>query len=211
MGAPPRGSASERAHEAIRESIVDGSYAPGTLLSENELAAALGVSRTPVRAALARLRDDGWITIYPQRGAVVNALGPEEILDIANARHVLETSGVAEVSREAALRIAEELRGILEQQRAAHRDQRVGDFIELSIRFHSRFVEAGGNRHLIDFSARLADRQRQLLYSQRGTLLARMPHLIEDHERLVDALRDRDADLFSRLLRQHLATTHPTV
>ena len=79
MATTARGDASRRAYDRIRHDIVAGTLAPGTMLSENELATELGMSRTPVRTALSRLQSEGWVTIYPQRGALVRELTADEV------------------------------------------------------------------------------------------------------------------------------------
>lgn len=204
-------SAAERAHAAIRDGIVDGTYPPGALLSENELAATIGVSRTPVRSALARLQEDGWVTIYPQRGALVNALTLGQIKDLADARLTLETSGVHRTDAAQRQAIAARLDRLVEQQHRALHRRRVRDFIELTVRFHGSFVEAGHNSYLIGLSHRLSDRQRQLLYAQQEQLLARADHIIEEHRQLVAALRAGDVGAFATTLQAHLTGTHGPV
>jgi DNA-binding GntR family transcriptional regulator len=204
-------SAADQAHESIRAAIVDGTYPPGTLLSENELAATLGVSRTPVRSALARLREDGWVTIYPQRGALVNSLTLREIKDLADARLTLETSGVSRTDATQRHTIAAQLERLVEQQRRALQRRRVRDFIELTVKFHGSFVEAGNNTYLIGLNRRLSDRQRQLLHAQHDQLLARAEELIDEHQQLVTALRDGDVGAFADTLRRHMTETHGPV
>jgi DNA-binding GntR family transcriptional regulator len=128
--------AAERAHAAIRSGIIDGRYEAGTLLSENELAARIGVSRTPVRAALARLREEGWISVFPQRGALVRELTSREVRDLTEARLTLETAGVARADKRQRAELAEQLAELLERQRGALARGRVADFIELTTSFH---------------------------------------------------------------------------
>src|SRR4051812_7155696 len=89
-----RGGAAQRAHASIRDAIVRGELEPGAMLSENELAARLSMSRTPVRAALSRLQDEGLVTIYPQRGALVRQLTDNEVREAADVRHALESAGI---------------------------------------------------------------------------------------------------------------------
>src|SRR5919107_6361680 len=86
-------TAAQRAHRVIRDQIVDGTYVGGSMLSENALAAGLGMSRTPVRAALLRLEEEGWVTIYPKRGALVRAFTQQDGQELAGALHLLETGG----------------------------------------------------------------------------------------------------------------------
>ena len=205
VDAPP---AAERAHAAIRSGIIDGTFPAGTLLSENELAAGIGVSRTPVRAALARLREEGWITVFPQRGALVRALTPQEMRDLTDARLTLETAGVARADRRQRTRLAEQLAGHVEEQRRALAGGRVADFIELTTAFHRSFVEVGGNQFLIEVARRLGDRQRQLLFTERDRLLARAEAIVAEHQHLLERLIEDDPAGFADALRDHLAQTH---
>lgn len=78
----------------IRDDILDGTHQPGSMLGETGLATSLGMSRTPVRAALVRLQDEGWIQVYPKRGALVQGLSDRAMLELADARFVLETTAV---------------------------------------------------------------------------------------------------------------------
>jgi DNA-binding GntR family transcriptional regulator len=200
--------AAERAHAAIRSGIIDGTYEPGTLLSENDLAASIGVSRTPVRAALARLREEGWITIFPQRGALVRAVTPQEMRDLTDARLTLETAGVARAGKQQRAQLAEDLAALVERQRRALARGRVAEFIELTTSFHRSFVEIGENQFLIKVARRLADRQRQLLLSERDRLLSRAEAIVAEHEELLELLADDDLSGFAEALRNHLAQTH---
>jgi DNA-binding GntR family transcriptional regulator len=77
-------------YEVLRESILKGVFQPGERLRQDQLAEAIGVSRIPVRSALLQLESDGLITFNPYRGAVVNALTPDEMREIYEIRGVLE-------------------------------------------------------------------------------------------------------------------------
>jgi DNA-binding GntR family transcriptional regulator len=200
--------AAERAHAEIRRGIIDGTYEPGTLLSENDLAASVGVSRTPVRAALARLREEGWITVFPQRGALVRALTPREVRDLADARLTLEIAGVTRAGQQQRAELAGELSAQVEQQRRALAHGRVAEFIELTTSFHRSFVEVGENQFLVEVARRLGDRQRQLLSSERDRLLARAEAIVAEHQDLLARLADDDPSGFAGALRTHLARTH---
>lgn len=197
-------SAAQRAYAAIRDAIVRGEHAPDTMLSEAELGAALGMSRTPVRAALARLADDGWIRIFPQRGALVLDLSDRQITEIAQARLVLETAGVdlADLARRRALAV--DLAPLVEAQRVALAAGDVTTFADLSMEFHQAFAAASGNSYLADVSQRLADRQRRLIHRQRETLLACSDQVIADHRDMLARLHEDDPAGFSVVLRRHL-------
>lgn len=197
-------SAADRALTFVREAIIDGTFPGESMLSEAELAASLGVSRTPIRVALARLQDEGWVRIYPKRGAMVRGLSADEVADIAQARFVLESSGVSRASSEARVRLAQELAPLLEAQRAAFLARDIGRFIELTLAFHGGFLRAGANRYLIDLGERLSDRQRWMLYANQETLLERSDHIIDEHQRLLECLQRDDPDGFTEVLCSHI-------
>src|SRR4029453_13619161 len=87
-------SLTDLAHDSIRQLIVGGELPMGAQLSEATLAAQLGISKTPVREALLRLRADGLVEIQPQRGTFVFALAPRQVEEICAFREVVEVSAV---------------------------------------------------------------------------------------------------------------------
>ncbi|MFD6896966.1 GntR family transcriptional regulator [Rhodococcus sp. NPDC060086] len=202
-------SASERAYQVIRDQILDGTHAPDTMLGEASLAADLGVSRTPVRVALARLQDEGWIVIYPKRGALVQGVGERTVAELADARFVLETTAVDSASDELRQRLAERLERSVDEQRAAFADGDVRRFIDLTLRFHRGFVEAGGNTVLLELYDQLSDRHRFVLFASGDRLLTRCAEIIAEHEQLTEHLRTGNAAEFARTLRGHIAENAP--
>src|SRR5262245_22898698 len=81
----------ERAYDEIKRRIMTGDCTPGTFLSERQMALQLGMSKTPVRAALERLEQEGFVTISPQQGIIVRDLSIHEIADQYEIRAALET------------------------------------------------------------------------------------------------------------------------
>jgi len=82
----------ELALEHLRANIVNGNLKMGQLLSERSISEELGVSKSPVREALAQLRDEGLVTIEPQKGAKVFSLTDEEVEQICDFRQAIETA-----------------------------------------------------------------------------------------------------------------------
>ncbi|GLU90965.1 MULTISPECIES: GntR family transcriptional regulator [Agromyces] len=205
---PTPDSAALRAHTAIRAAILDGTHRPGEMLSENELAQGLGMSRTPVRSALTRLQDEGWITIYPKRGALVRALSDREIAELADARLILEAMGVQRASTEVRRALADRLEPQLDAQRRALLARDLDGFVTLTIAFHRSFVEAAGNAVLAEIADRLTDRQRLLLSAHRETLFERVEETVAEHRSLIERLRADDPAGFAAALRGHLMDTH---
>lgn len=195
-------SAADRAHRAIRAAIADGEFQAGAMLSESDLAARLSMSRTPVRTALSRLQDEGWITVYPKRGALVREIGAREAHDLADARYALEALGV---QRAADLRaLADSLETVLADQREAARAGDVATFVDLDITFHRGFVDATGNPLLTGFYDRLRDRQALLITRGVVAVAGRLDEILQEHDGLLALLRDDDAAGFDTALRAHL-------
>src|SRR5262245_11966916 len=90
-GSAERGLMKEHAYADLKQRILSGTIAPGSILAERQLAADLGMSKTPVRAALERLEHEGFITVSPQQGILVRDLSIHEIADQYEIRVALET------------------------------------------------------------------------------------------------------------------------
>ncbi len=119
---PGRPSAGPYLYATIRDLIVRAEMAPGERLSETELGDRLGVSRTPVREALGRLRDDRLVEVRPQIGTFVARISPQAVSDAQFIREALECTAVrvsAELAGEESMaQIVENLRA---QERAVQR------------------------------------------------------------------------------------------
>jgi DNA-binding GntR family transcriptional regulator len=198
-------TAAQRAHRVIRDHIVDGTHPGGTMLSENTLAAALGMSRTPVRAALLRLEDEGWVTIYPKRGALVRAFTAQDGQEMAGARHLLETGGVRAASPTALAGMCNRLEALIDAQEAAVRAQDRDAFVGLCMSFHRAFIEVGGNGLLLDFGDRLRSRQAVMLHLSLPGIDDQAQGLVAEHRGLLDACRRGDHDAFAALLHDHMS------
>lgn len=83
-------TAAERVYQHVKQGVLDRRYEGGTLLTEGELAAAVGVSRTPVREALLRLETEGLLKLYPKKGALVLQVSAQEITDVLETRLLVE-------------------------------------------------------------------------------------------------------------------------
>src|SRR3954447_25770308 len=93
--------AADRAYLHLKQRILSREYAGGSLLTEGEIADAVGVSRTPVREAMLRLSTEGLLRLYPKRGALVVSVSADEVRDIMEARELLESHAVELVLEQA--------------------------------------------------------------------------------------------------------------
>src|ERR1700755_3184272 len=83
-------SASERAYRHVKERVLNGKLPGGELISEGEIAEALDMSRTPVRAAFTQLESEGLLKLYPKKGALVVPVSAQELEDVIETRWVIE-------------------------------------------------------------------------------------------------------------------------
>ncbi|WP_431956783.1 GntR family transcriptional regulator [Nocardia lijiangensis] len=201
-------SSAEHAYRAVKERILSGALPGGELISEGEIAAALGTSRTPVREAFLRLETEGWMRLYPRRGALVVPIPPDEAEHVAHARYVVETAAVRALVAADPRAVAEPLRASLDRQRALAAAEDLDAFAVEDTDFHRTYVVAAGNPLLTGFYDSLRERQRRMnsVALRRGPL--DIDRIIDQHARLTELLTGGDVDRFAAALIEHLAGVH---
>lgn len=206
----PAPSAAEAAYTATKAAILDGDFPAGSMLSEGDVATRLGISRTPVREAFLRLQVEGWLRLYPKRGALVVPPEPGEARDVLEARVLVETSGVraASASQDHADELAGAMHRRLDEQRTAHATDDLSAFAEHDLAFHRAIVEAGGNALLLGFQDSLADHERRMSTRSLWRRKDSSQLVLAQHAGLIEAVELRDPALFEERLREHLSTVH---
>lgn len=201
-----RGGTSARVFALLRDAIVAAELEPGQRLSENELAARLGVSRTPVREALQRLSDDGLVHVVPQLGSFVARIHLQAVHDAQFVRESLECAAVRLAAERATAADLRELELILARQREAGAAGDHAAFYALDDAFHSSLCGFSGHEGAWRVTQRVnhhLNRVRRLSLPEPDYL----PEMIHDHQGVVEALRRRDPDEAERQLRAHLGHT----
>ncbi|WP_133753246.1 GntR family transcriptional regulator [Naumannella halotolerans] len=203
-------SSADTAYAHLKEAILDGELLGGTMVSEGSIADRLSMSRTPIREAFLRLQAEGWMRLYPKRGALVVEVHPHELEDILEARVVVESAAVRRFER-SEVSLAQLRSDLLEQialQRSTHATGDLGAFTAADAAFHWLIVKAGGNALLADFFATLRERQQRMTARslwRRDDIAATV---IAEHERLTDLIAMGDADAFAAALDTHVRGTH---
>ncbi|OFV72815.1 GntR family transcriptional regulator [Rhodococcus erythropolis] len=201
-------SAADRAYAELRKRILSGDLAPGAMISESEEAELLDLSRTPVRAALLRLQTEGWVTIYPQRGALVRELTATEVRESAEVRRALESAGVAQAPAERRAHFAERLQESLTRQQEALHAQDYSAFEMLTLQFHRYFVELADNRQMLALYDGLQDYLRLSIVRMKIRVLGDPHLLIEEHHALADDAVSGDWVSFTERLHHHQSRMH---
>src|SRR5262245_32357136 len=199
-------SLTEIALQQIRTAIIEGTLPLGSAISEGQLAASLGISKTPVREALAQLRMEGLVTIVPQSGTFVFTLSATEVDEMCELRQTLEA---------AALRLALErnrsclIEGLAEVCAGMDKVRAAGDepaYLRLDSAFHEQFFANCGNRYFAEAYARIVPKVAAL----RTHLATRPDHTrlsYEEHKQILDAIRRKQEDEVMAILDRHIERT----
>lgn len=166
-------SLTDLAHDSIRQLIVSGEIGLGEQLSEASLAAQLGISKTPVREALLRLRVDGLIDIQPQRGTFVFSLSAREVEEICRFREFVEVAALGSAIRERHAELVKALQANVARMAQAHEASDWRAIPALDQAFHQVIVDHCENSYL--------KQAYQLIASKIAAMRARLP---EENERV---------------------------
>src|SRR5262249_22205290 len=194
----------ERAYVEIKQRILNGDLASGAFLSERQLSLQLGMSKTPVRAALERLEQDGLVTISPQQGIIVRDLSIHEIADQYEIRAALETFVVRHVAGRLIPPQIERLRANLEAQESNCRDCNVARGIALDTEFHTLFCEFLGNQEILRVMGQLRAKIHRVIAQVFKINPGRMASSYAEHRAIADAVLQGDADSAVRRIEEHL-------
>jgi DNA-binding GntR family transcriptional regulator len=202
------GTATERAYAFTKGRVLDSTYAGGELLSEGEVAAALGVSRTPVREAFLRLESEGLLRLYPKRGALVVPVSAREVEAVMETRQLVEEFALGKVlAAGPATEIAERLRAAIARQEALAAAGDTDGFVAVDREFHTTFVLAAGNPIVSAVYDSLRDRQQRMVITSLLRDARRMESILVEHRALADALGAGDLERARTVLSAHLRGT----
>lgn len=197
------GSLGQRVYASLREAILTLTCQPGEALRKPEICAALGVSRSPVSEAVARLAAEGLVDVAPQSGTYVARLSMERLRESAFLREAIELAAVERVAPALTDDQIVQLRRNLRVQEALLADGDYAGFYATDMQMHDLILSFTGFRRLaglVETSWAHVDRARRLLLPTPG----RVEATLEEHRAIVEALADRDAPAAREALRRHL-------
>ncbi|MBM9505867.1 GntR family transcriptional regulator [Actinacidiphila acididurans] len=200
--APP---AAERVYSHVKSGVLDRRYEGGTLLTEGDLADAVGVSRTPVREALLRLEAEGLLKLYPKKGALVLPVSAQEIADVVETRLLVERHAVAKVVGAVPAGLIARLEDSLAEQRELAASGDLAAFAAADRGFHAEIVRAAGNRILAHLYDQLRDRQLRMGVATMHAEPSRVALTVAEHTEILDALRAGAAEEAESVVEQHIS------
>ncbi|MFO1080950.1 MAG: GntR family transcriptional regulator [Reyranellaceae bacterium] len=209
MADADRVKGADRAYERLRTEIFAGVRRGGERLSEVGLAAQLGLSRTPVRAALHRLEADGLIHWQAHRSPVVRQWSRHDAREILEVRALLESAAAGQAARHAGPEDCERLEALCEEmERMARRPGQSPEITVVNKRFHVELLRLAGNARQLEIASDLMDLG-LLIQTYTAARAADIERSMRHHRELVAALRNRNPAWAESVMRAHIeaATT----
>jgi len=194
---------SAEVYRVVRNRILSGEIAPGARIFEKDVAAELGVSRTPVREAVHRLVQEGLLGLEANRGAFVRVMSPQEAFDTYELREDLE----GRAARLAAQRASRaQIRRLEEKLDLMHevRDREYAEQINADMDFHHYIAEISGNAPLLRVIESLNVQVTNLKVYTRD--LNNTPSTAQQHRALYEAIAAGDPELAQAAAREHIRT-----
>jgi DNA-binding GntR family transcriptional regulator len=194
---------SAKIRDSLEQRIVEGELGNGKRLDETELSNFYGVSRTPVREALQRLAESGLAEHLPRRGTFVRSPSLSQLVEMFEVMAELECMAIRLAARRATSNDIDALEKDNETCRAAVAANDTKKYYEINARLHGRIYQMSGNSFLANEARRLHDRLRpfrRLQLRVRG----RMEESMAEHDIILTALRDGDADRAMETMKKHI-------
>ncbi|MBP1557606.1 MAG: GntR family transcriptional regulator [Oscillospiraceae bacterium] len=197
----PRETGRDYALRVLKENIINLELAPGSLVSENELSAMLGLSRTPVREALIELSKVKIVDIYPQKGSAVALIDYDLIEEARFMRNLLESAVVELVCEMATPQDIVMLKSNLEMQ-SFYIDSSFGDMMELDNQFHKMLFTIARKEQVFTLMNNISihfDRVRRMaLFSVKPV------KIVEDHYSIFHAIEEKNPEKARSIMEMHL-------
>lgn len=189
--------------ERLRELILSGELEPKERINETELCERFGISRTPLREAIKILATEGLLELLPNRGARVGSVSEAEIEEIIEV-----VAGLEATAADLACRVigdaeidAIEAKTIVMEKAFQRRDHVA--YFTLNREIHEAMMQAARNGTLAGIYGNLSSRIQRMRYTAHKTD-EQWQRAVDEHRRMVDLLRARDADALARLMRDHI-------
>jgi DNA-binding GntR family transcriptional regulator len=191
------------AYDAIKESILNLRVSPGVQLHIEDLADQMGISRTPIREALLRLESEGLVRAVPRVGFFVTEITRRDLEELFELRALLEGHATERATSFLTEEDLAHIDRLLETSVSAVEREDLDKFLETEIALHTLLIERAPNRQLVAMMESLQD----LTHRERILSLESLENVREscvEHQRIVEALHQRDGELAGRLMREHI-------
>ena len=196
--------------EALRDAIRNGILEPGERLMEVQLAEELGISRTPVREAIRKLEQEGYVIMMPRRGTYVSSVSVNDIKEIFEIRSALESLSTGLAARRIEPDELEKLRALLTEIEGHIQRKDIDKIVETDIKFHGLLYQVSRNERLVTIISNLKEqlaRFRTLSMSYPG----RLQETLQEHRAMVEAIAAGDVEAARDAAERHMEQAEETL
>jgi len=195
-------SLSHRAHGRIKELIRSLKLVPGSAITETELTAMLGMSRTPVHDALVRLEAEGWVTLLSRQGARINYLSTEDMREIYEIQDCLEGMAIETCAVTRQADEIEQLECVVKRMEESLTAGDASEWLKADSEFHTLLARLSHNKRVQDMLARVSEQSDHVrLLTVR--LRAKPLSSTRAHRQVLEAIKAGDAERAQMLHRRH--------
>lgn len=187
----------------LREAILRGDLKPGERLMELQLAAKLGVSRTPIREAIRMLQQEGLAVTIPRKGAQVAAMTEKDVADVLLIREALEILAAQIACDNISSECLDALEENVKEFEKALKTTDIKQIVQTDMDFHDMIYNSAGNPTLVTILNNL----REQIYRYRVEYLkdeSNYPQLVEEHRQIIVGLARREKEYVSEMMKRHL-------
>ncbi len=200
-----RANLTDTAYELIRRRIADGTFEPGSCISERMLSEQLGLGMAPIRSALRRLAAEGFVTIASRRGCFVAHRSIQDVADLFEVRLVLERLVVSRITGHLQADQLQSLQECLkEHEKLIRQGADPSKTLVPDFAFHRKLAEYQGNKFLRVVLTNILDLVFPEIFIAHRKCPDRVEKALEEHKRLLGAIANSDAAEAERLLVKHL-------
>ena len=198
-----QGSLTNRTFLAVREAIIELNFLPGEIIRKHDICNTLGVSRSPVSEALAKLRNEGLVEVVPQSGTFVSRFSLQDIKEGAFLREAIELACIEILASNISEQQLIDLNRNLKLQKVLAESDDYQGFYQLDAKMHGMIMDFTGYKNLAKVTKTgwvQVDRARQLLLPVDG----RLKKAFQEHRAVIKALEQNDVALAREKMRTHL-------
>jgi len=192
-----------KAYHQLKRRIIDLRFRPGEILMVQSLANEQGISRTPVREALVRLQQEGFVEEAEGKKFKVSEITLKSILELHEIRELMEGHAVKRVAKNRTGAQVDELRELTKRMEQALGVRDPDLFFEADLEFHAKLIRFCGNRALQDLAVQLTEKIQRVrfltLYVHR-----RLEETIDEHSKILDGIEAQDPRSAQKALNTHL-------
>lgn len=197
-------SLTERLTTQLRQRVLNGELAPGTVVVEPQLAQEFKVSKTPVRESLRQLTSEGLLQILPKKGYLVLGVSLEDVYETLDLRMLLEPHAAAGAARQSDPDYLARLRAHLDEQRSLARQDPIGS-MRCAQHFHQLLAEGGRNSRVTAALEKcFADTARAHYVLPGMQRYMSCTQELDEHEAILEAVAARDPERAHRAMAEHL-------